>query len=66
MENLRRKERDTNATIREEGSLVRTTKLHLPLLHKEVVARGRRLYSLRDAFGSHRLILIFTPPDRLE
>ena len=66
MENLRRKECDTNATIREEDSWVVRTKLHLPLLHKEVVARGRRLYSLRDAFGSHRLILFFTPPDRLE
>ncbi len=66
MENLRRKERDTSATICEEGSLVRTTKLHPPFSREYVVACGRRLYWLRDALRSHRLILIFAPPDRLE
>jgi hypothetical protein len=66
MENLRRKESDTSATICEEGGLVRTTKLHLPLSRKYVVPRGRRLYWFRDALHSHRLVLIFAPPDRLE
>ncbi len=66
MENLRRKEHDTSATVSEGDSLIHTTKLHPPLLRKEVVARGHRLYSLRDALRSHRLILIFALPDRWE
>ena len=66
MENLRRKERDTSATICEEGSLVVRTKLYPPFLREYVVACGRRPYWLRDAFRSHRLILIFAPLDRLE
>jgi len=62
MENLRRKERDTSATVAEEGSLVLRTKLRPPLLREDVVARRH----LRDALRSHRLSLISAPPDRLE
>jgi hypothetical protein len=39
MENLRRKERDTSATVSEEGTLVVRTKLRPPLLREDVVAR---------------------------
>ena len=67
MENLRRKERDTSATVSEEGALVvLRTKLRPLLLHEDVVTRWRLLDWLRDALCSHRLVLISTPPDRLE
>jgi hypothetical protein len=40
MENPRRKERDnTSATVSEEDTLVVRTKLRLPLLREDVVAR---------------------------
>jgi ATP/maltotriose-dependent transcriptional regulator MalT len=58
MEKLRRKERDTSATVFKEGSLVRTTKLPPPLLREDDVARRRLLDWL---LYSHRLVLIPTP-----
>ena len=66
MENQRRKEHATSATISEEGSLALRTKLHHPLLGEEVVARGRLLDWLRGTLHTHRLILIYAPLDRLE
>jgi hypothetical protein len=58
MENLRRKVRDTRATVSEEGILVVRTKLHPPLLREDVVARWRLLDWLKEALHSHRLVLI--------
>jgi len=66
MENVRRKERDTSATVSEEGTLVVRTKLCPPLLREDAVVRQRRLDWLRDALRSHRLSLISASPDRLE
>jgi len=66
MENLRRKEHDTSATISAECSLAARTKVHhLPLLVK-VVGRGCTLDWLSDGFHSHRLVLISGPSDQLE
>ncbi len=67
MENLRRKERDTSATVSEEGALmVLRTKLRPLLLREAVVALWPLLDWLRDAFRSHWLVLIFAPSNRLE
>lgn len=66
MENLRRRERDTSATVSDEGSLVIRTRLRPPLLREDVAARRCLLDRLRDALRSHRLILIPAAPDRLE
>jgi hypothetical protein len=67
MENLRRKERDTSATVSEEGaSVVLRTKLRPLLLREDVATRWRLLDWLRDALRSRRLVLISAPLDRLE
>ena len=73
MENLRRKEHDTSATVSDEGSSVVRTKLSSPLLRKEIVGRWRLPDSLRDVLHSHRLKLIVgrsagrgAPPERLK
>ena len=60
MENLPRKERDTDATVSEEGAMVIRTKLGAPLLHKAVVAHRRPVSSLGRAAGRG------ASPDRLE
>jgi hypothetical protein len=67
MENLRRRERDTSATVSEEGALVALrTKLRPLLLREDVVARWRLLDWLSEALHSHRIVLIFTLSNRLE
>ena len=67
MENLRRKERDTSATVSEEGALVvLRTKLRPLLLREGVVTRWRLLGWLSKALHAHRLVLISAPPERLE
>jgi hypothetical protein len=60
MENLRRKEGDSRATVSEEGTLVVRAKLHPPLLREDVVARWRLLDWLKEALHPHRLVLIST------
>jgi len=66
MENLRRKEHDTNATISPGGGFTVRTKLHRPLLVEEVVCFGRLFDRLKNILYLHRLTLISAPPDRWE
>jgi hypothetical protein len=66
MENLRRKEHDTSATICTVSGFTMRTKLHRPLLVEEVACLGRLLDQLKNIFDLHRLTLIAAPPDRWE
>ena len=66
MENLRRKEHDTNATISPEGGFTVRTNLQRPLLVEEVVCLGRLFDRLKNLLYLHRLTLISAPPDRCE
>ena len=58
MENLRRKEHDTSATVSEERSLAVRTKLRPPLLREDVVARRRLIYRLEQGELAERFWMV--------
>ena len=66
MENLRRKELDTSATISIEGGFAVRTTLHPPLVAEDVMCLERLFAWLSDILYSHRHHLISAPPDRWE
>ncbi|MBA2782554.1 MAG: hypothetical protein M3Q62_01390 [Actinomycetota bacterium] len=58
MEDLRRKEHGTSATIAEAGGLAVRTRLYHPLLFEKVDGRGYMLHWLSNALHLQRLIAI--------